>query len=241
MTTPMPQDDGFPRELLAAYVDGELDAVDRAAVERWLSDHPDGQDETNAQRALSPANAMFWDRAEPPEPSRAVWVAVRNEIEHQLSPRASAFSRWRTATWALAGLATAGVAAAVAWVAFGPAAKLPPIDHPSVKEQARVSEMAPYPREFIAIAPAPRSPDPLSGFAVLPMATDDDVILFRVPEFTPGWLPVGLHPLPGTMTLALEDDVSLAEVAPNPAWPTGLPKMFTAPGDAAIIYTAKIR
>ncbi len=147
-------------------------------------------------------------------------------------------SRWRAATWSLAVLATAGVAAAVAWVAFGPSAPQPRTGGPNVEEQTKSSEIAPHPREVAALAPAPRSGDLLAEFAVLPMATDDDVILHRVPDFHAGWLPVGLHPVPGVVALATEEDVLLAEVAPNAAWPTGEPKMTTAPGDAPIIYAA---
>ena len=75
------------------------------------------------------------------------------------------------------------------------------------------------------------------------MATDDDVILFRVPEFTPGWLPVGLHPIPGVLTLATEEEVSVAEVAPNPAWPTWcsdlrsrVRRLASAVGEGAITF-----
>jgi hypothetical protein len=77
--------------------------------------------------------------------------------------------------------------------------------------------------------------------AVLAMATDDDVILDRVPEFPAGWLPVGRHPLQGIMTLATEEELLLAELGPSAAWPGGTPKMTTAPGDAPMIYAAKLR
>ncbi len=77
MITPMPPPDDLPRELLAAYADGELDADGRAAVERWLADHPDELDDLQAQREFSPANRPLWGRALPPEPSEAVWKTVR--------------------------------------------------------------------------------------------------------------------------------------------------------------------
>ena len=83
--------------------------------------------------------------------------------------------------------------------------------------------------------------DPLEEFAVLLIATDDDVILERVPEFPTGWLPVGRHPVQGTVTLATEEELILAEFAPSRAWPVGGPKMTTAPGDAPMIYAAKPR
>ena len=37
--------------------------------------------------------------------------------------------------------------------------------------------------------------DPLAEFAVLPMASTDEVEFHRVPGS--GWFPVGAHPLPG--------------------------------------------
>jgi hypothetical protein len=77
--------------------------------------------------------------------------------------------------------------------------------------------------------------------AVLPIAANDDVVLERVPAFHTGWLPVGHHPLPGAVALASEDDLLIEEVAPSTIWPTGSPKMTTAPGDAPMIYAAKLR
>lgn len=245
MTTPAPPTDEFPRELLAAYADGELDASARAQVERWLADHPEALNDLNAQRELSPANVPRWERAEPREPSAAEWAVARRQIEDRLNPAGGGPSRWRVATWTLAGLATAGVAAAVAWIAFAPNNPQPRTSEPKAVELAQArpvgSEIAPHPREVADVAPAPRSHDPLAEFAVLPMASDEDVILDRVPNLAAGWLPIGRHPLPGLMILATEAEVHLAGVAPSPAWPTGGPKMTTAPGDAPMIYAAKLR
>jgi hypothetical protein len=245
MTAPIdPAPDEFPRELLAAYADGELDAEGRAAVERWLADHPEALPELHAQRELSPANAGLWERAEPPEPSAAAWAGVRRGIAEALDPAGPASrgrSRWRAAAWALGGLAAAGVAAGVAWLAFGPVApqeaprfpnpgdvaKLPPVALP---------ELGPTPRDA-----TPSQPALVAGFAVLPMATDDDVILERVPDAHAGWFPVGRHPLPPLLVLASTEEIALEEVDPSPHWPTGTPKMTTAPGDAPMIFAAKRR
>jgi hypothetical protein len=235
MTTPAPND--LPRELLAAYVDGELDHDARARVERWLADHSDAREDLNAQRAFSPANHGLWERVDPPEPSDGKWGVCFRGVEHQPTTPA-AIRRWRAGVWAVAGLATAGVAAALAWVAFGPTTSTVPLK-PQTRELARDLPRAPLPREVALVAP--RSDDPLAGMAVLAMATDDDVILDRVPEFPAGWLPVGRHPLQGIMALASEEELLLAELGPSAAWPTGTPKMTTAPGDAPMIYAAKLR
>jgi hypothetical protein len=105
--------------------------------------------------------------------------------------------------------------------------KLPAISSP---------EIAPLPRMVVAAPPTL-----LDGMAVLPMASDDDVILERVPDTGTGWLPVGRHPFSGLMVLASAEEVQLEEVEPSPVWPVGGPKMTTAPGDAPMIFAAKLR
>ena len=243
MTAPIPDNpnDDLPRELLAAYADGELDAHSRETVERWLANHPDALDDLQSQRALSPSNARLWERAEPPEPSERAWAMARSAIEHRLvPPEPSRAGADGAGAWALAGLATAGVAAAVVWFAFGPAIRKAPKEEPKAIELAQGPNLAPHPREIV-LAPAPRSIDAIEGFAVLPMATDDDVVLARVPEFPAGWLPIGRHPLEGVMTLATVEELLLGEVTPSPIWPSGGPKMTTSPGDAPMIFAAKPR
>lgn len=246
MTTPAnPDPANVPPAWLAAYADGELDTAARAAVERWLTDHPEALDELHSQRALSPANVALWDRAEPPAPSAEAWAAVRRGIDAGLNPPAPvpAGSRWRV----FAGLAAAGTVAAAVWVAVGllapkPAPVLAPVE--VVKRQLPpVPDVAPIPRAAgPASAPAPRTvPDPLAGIDVLPMASDDDVVLDRVPHTGAGWLPVGRHPLPDSLVFATVEDVHLEGVDPSPAWPAGGPKMTTAPGDTPMLFAAKRR
>jgi hypothetical protein len=235
MTPPAPDD--FRPEWLAGYADGELDPAARAAVERWLAGRPGGLADLVAQYDLSPANAAFWDRAEPPEPPAAAWAAVRRRIDAGLdaaTPPVPVRRGWRAA-WALAGLATAGVAAAVAWVAFGPAVPAPQSHDPGPKPV----EVAAWPGA--EVAPMPRALGAALAVGVLPMATDDDVILSRVPEFPAGWLPVGSHPLAGAMVLASEEDLQVEESAPGAAGPAGGPRVTTTPGDAPMIYAAKPR
>jgi hypothetical protein len=239
MTTPEP--DRFPRALLAAYADGELDAECRAEVERWLVEHPEALPELLAQREFSPANAPLWARVEPPEPSPVVWASVRRGIEEVLTaPAAAPASRghWRAAGMAFCGLLTAGVAAAVAWVAFTapPPEPTEPVDVVQLPPIV-ATEIAPFPR---AVVPSPLQ-EPVAGFAVLPMASDDDVVLERVPETRTGWLPVGELPFSGSLVLASVEEVHLEEVEPSPAWPTGAPRMTTAPGDTPMIFAAKPR
>jgi hypothetical protein len=241
--TPPASPDPIPAELLAAYADGELDPETRAAVERWLHEHPGAIEELRAQRELSPLNAALWDRAGPVEPSEEVWAAVGQGIADALHPPTDVKQPrgrgWRVAAWLLGGLTAAGAAAAVGWLAFGLLAPRQPSDEPKPPESVKhTPAVAPAPR---AVAAAPRRADPLADYPVLAMATDDDVILERVPEFPAGWLPVGRHPLQGVLVLASEEEVLLGDVDPSPAWPTGGPRITTAPGDAPVIYAAKPR
>ncbi|MBA4063606.1 MAG: hypothetical protein C0501_07815 [Isosphaera sp.] len=222
MPTPDLPPDDFPPELLAAYADGELDADTRAAVERWLADHPEARAELDAQRAFSPANGPLWESAEPPEPPPAAWAAVRGGIGDRLDGPIR--YRGRAVGWVAGGLAAAAVAASAAWLALAPVA--PP--------EARDIAVVPAP------VPAP-SEDPLTGFAVLPMAGDDDVTLDRVPDTRAGWLPVGRHPLDGALALVAAEELEVEDADPSPAWPAGGPKLTAAPGDAPMIFAAKPR
>ena len=219
----MPTPDHFPPELLAAYADGELDADARAAVERWLADHPEARAELDAQREFSPANGPLWESAEPPEPPPAAWAVVRGGIGDRLA--GAGRPRGRAVGWVAGGLAAA-VAASAAWLA------LAPVTPPETGDVTRA-----------AVVPAPPPPpeDPLAGFAVLPMAGDDDVTLDRVPDTRAGWLPVGRHPLDGALALVAAEELEVEDADPSPAWPAGGPKLTAAPGDAPMIFAAKPR
>jgi hypothetical protein len=236
-----PEPDGFSPELLAAYADGELDDETRAHVEQWLAEHPEALAELEAQRELSPANVPLWERAEPPEPSSGVWATLRNSIEEELdeaTPLPISGKRWRIALWAFGGLA-AGVAAAVAWMVLTPNLRQQPPGNTHMFMELVKHHVGSGP----VIAPLPRRVEssPLAGMAVLPMASDDEVTLERVPDTGTGWLPVGRLPFTGLMVLASAEEVQLEEVEPSPVWPLGGPKMTTAPGDAPMIYAAKLR
>jgi hypothetical protein len=239
MTLPEPTE--FHEELLAAYADGELDANSSSLVERWLADHPEARAALRAQRELSSSNSTLWESVEPPKPTRSAWLAVRQEIEAELSPLKLKGDRSRNrylAGWIIAGLSLSGVAAAVLWLTF--------ISSPqqSQSEQHQPTELVQSNETRFETAPAPHevSPDPLSTFAVLPIPTDDDVILDRVPDLEEGWLPIGRHPIPGILSLATVEELTLEEISPSAIWPTNSgPKMTIAPGDAPMIFAAKPR
>ncbi len=156
--------------------------------------------------------------ARPDEPVEAQWDAVRRRIHDRLNPASPVpgSGRWRAAVCVAVGAALT-TAAAVAWIAFAPA----PTQKP----------------EIAAVRSVPISPetpaDPLAEFAVLPMATANEVDISRVPGS--GWLPVGSDPLPGTLSLATTDEVELDD--PDSVWS----QVTKSPGDAPMIFAAKPR
>jgi hypothetical protein len=166
---------------------------------------------------------------------------VRRGIEDRLNPaapRAGSTGRFRTAAWVVGALAASAVAASVAWVALVPGAKLPPVEGgTATREVARAGpERAPAPR-----AVAARSDDPIAEYAVLPVASDEEVSLERVPDTRAGWLPIGRHPLPEELALASADEVHWPAFDLTPVWPTGRPKVPTTPDHEPIIFAAKPR
>jgi hypothetical protein len=140
-------------------------------------------------------------------------------------------------------VAAAAIAASVAWLAFGPVEPQAPLRFPNLGDLAKRPaaagpEVGPTPRT----TPSESQPALVAGFAVLPMATDDDVVLERVPATRTGWLPVGRHPMPSVLVLASVEEVDLEDVEPSPAWPPpGGPKMITAPGDSPMIFAVRRR
>lgn len=171
--------------------------------------------------------------AAPREPSEAAWEDARLRIHAKLYA-ADVYEHHprfrRVALWLAASAVLTASAAALAWVGINLTVQKNP-------QAPNIAGVPPAPPEVpdVAIAPVPRevSPDPLAEFAVLPMATHDEVVLHRVPG--DGWLPVGHDPLPGTISLAGSNDVELDD--PNPAWPS----VTIAPGAVPMIFAAKPR
>ena len=158
--------------------------------------------------------------AAPREPSEAEWDAARRRIQARVNPPHPPTPR-RAVAFALAGAAAlAAVAATVAWAVFNLAAP------PKNPQGPEVAEVTPAPDP--PVAPAPHA-----EFAVLPMASAEEVVLHRVPG--DGWLPVGAHPLAGALALATAAEVELDD--PGAAWPNVTP----APGFAPMIFAAKPR
>jgi hypothetical protein len=124
MNEPNANDARPPRpELLAAYLDGELDAATRAEVEAWLAAHPDAAAEVEGQRRV----LRLWRATPPPEPTQARWTTVFLRIEAAVAGLPYRGRRgWRALFWA-AGVTAAAVAAAVAgsWMLHRPQTPTP--------------------------------------------------------------------------------------------------------------------
>jgi hypothetical protein len=162
--------------------------------------------------------------ARPPEPSEAAWEEMRLGIHERLAASRAPRNVRRVAVWAAAGVgaALATAAAVIALIVF----RNPPVEPPpSAPDVARTVPVAPLPHEV--------QPDPLAEFAVLPMASSDEVVLHRVPG--DGFLPIGEHPLPGMLLLATSSEVELDD--PNDAWPNAT----SSPDRAPMIFAAKPR
>jgi anti-sigma factor RsiW len=67
-------------DLLAAYVDGELDAAGRARVEAWLSRHADAAAEIEGLRRL----ARLWQASRAPDPGDKAWADTLSGIDQGL-------------------------------------------------------------------------------------------------------------------------------------------------------------
>jgi hypothetical protein len=94
--------DGPTPEDLAAYVDGELDAAARRAVEGWLIGHPYAADEVAGQRRL----LHLWEATAPEEPAGPRWAPVLANVRNAVG-RSKPARRWPWLVGALIGTAAA--------------------------------------------------------------------------------------------------------------------------------------
>jgi hypothetical protein len=78
----------------------------------------------------------------------------------------------------------------------------------------------------------PPADDPLAAFAVLPMASADDVVLERVAGDRDHAFPVGGHLLPGPLALATADEIRVEGFYPE----EDEPEMTRTRGDAPLWF-----
>src|SRR5258708_614602 len=91
----------FSEEILSAYVDDELPAHERAAVERWLEESPEAREKLDGFRRLSRLFADLPRIEVPPEfPTNVLQLAERRMLLPEARPVSS---RQNLRRWALAG------------------------------------------------------------------------------------------------------------------------------------------
>jgi len=147
-----------------------------------------------ADGSLDPTTRHAFD---PAPPTCAEWKRVRDEIALRVLPRTQAAARRGRLGAALA-LAACAVFAILVWEGK----KAPAPSNPTPE-----------------LAAAQPRPDPLAEFAVLPVATDDEM---RIATLRGDWgtgLVVGLHPLEGELQLATAGEVTVGRAPVGMATP----------------------
>lgn len=175
-------------ELLAAYLDGELEgagpqAALRQQVEDWLSRHSEAASEVRAHRQLQ----QIWQATSPPEPRRGAWAEVRGRIRRALDqPRPQPRFHWRP--WLLGGSLAGftGLAASLLVLVWLGA--------------------LPWPQ------PRPSRPTPAVDELVFPVASAHEIEILSVTGDDIGTLVVGEPPVDGPLVLLAPGEVSLTRV-----------------------------
>lgn len=146
--------------------------------------YADGRLDPATRRALAP-----------PAPSDADWKRVSDGIALRVLPR-SRHGAERWVPW-LAGAAALLLCAVGAIYLFNRgASQTPPRSGPLL--------------EVVKVQPV--SDDPLAEFAVLPVATDDEVRIALLRGDWDGGLVAGVHPLPDELRIATADEVRIERV-----------------------------
>lgn len=191
MIPPYPSDGDPPRELLAAYADGELDSLPvlKQQVADWLADNPDAQ----AELATLNDCRHWWRATTPLEPDNRRWAALHKRLEQRLADVVAAHARGhrrrrRLQGAALAAAVVVGVSLAWGWRPFGPA-----VPTPTDPAASTVPASVGRDQEPLAVATA-------QEVEILSVAGDD----------TPS-LVVGELPVRGPLELLAPGEATLAE------------------------------
>jgi anti-sigma factor RsiW len=177
-----------PEALLAGYVDGELTAAERAAVEARLAHDPAAAAEVEAQRQV----LRLWPTVPPPEPSPLTWVRTLTGITAGLAVAATVPTAAvravklsvRRPVWFRAALRWTGAAAAVLFV-------------------------------LVLNPMASHEPAPVPSAEPFPVATPDDVDIVTLNAADADRLVVGNVPVRGPLDLAAPGDVVVVSIQPD--------------------------
>ena len=161
------------------------------------SSGPDERFDESLPDDLLPLLEMF-DTTAPPDPGPAAWAGVFDRMAAEFPPDVR--RPWWPAAAASVGLVAAGL---LATLTGGPNR----VTAPAVAEVVR----------------QPVTDDPLAGFAVLPIAGDDEVDVRAVRGTVPVALVIGDSPEPTALPLAEQNEVWVRSGAAVPCGPTDRP------------------
>jgi hypothetical protein len=176
-------------QLLAAYFDGELECRDdlaevRARLEAWIEAHPDACEEHHQLQKL-------WLDTTPREPSRAAWNRTLDQIDARRET--PIVLPVRKGSWRTVGIMAASIAL-VFGLLFGAMRALLPTNVKS---------------DPIAIA----TPVHDEG-EVFPVASAEEIVIFRVEGADTGLLVVGQLPVSGPLELAAPGEIHVFHARP---------------------------
>ncbi len=194
-------------ELLAAYLDGELDLDARRQIEDWLAVHPEAAAEVEGQRQL----LRLWQEAAPAEPSEARWAGVFAGIALAASslPRPWPGRGWRAILWIGTAITAAAVAAAVAGIGMLHRPTPPTLPETPLASHEEIEPLSVVSRDDVEI---------------LSMDGDDDDTLV-----------VGEPPVRGPIVLAANGDISLEVIRADPAGLPGVQMKEGATGPMLVV------
>ena len=208
------------RQLLAAYVDNELDDAARGTLEQRLRSDPTLANELDGQRRFSPENVSLWNTVGPPPPSERDWNDVRARIEHALLPTGGA-ARRRWQPWQNRWFRRGILAAAAAVVPSAAAAAV-----------VLISLLAQRPTNPLEIVTP--LPDVESNTGVFSIVQPNDVEIVSVRPADSKHLVVGQSPLNEDVALAAATEIQLESVQPARDGP--IPEVSMGGGGPPMIY-----
>lgn len=181
---------------LLAYVDGELSPRERRRVESRIAIDPASRELIAQLETLSPSQRELWCEIAPRSPSSGSWNKVRTDLLRTLQNKASSTSRARLLRV---------VPSASIRVGIGFCALLLLLGFLLVVENDRRS-----PSKLPVVPPQIQSAtDLLAAYDVLTVAGPEDVMIQSVRGPAVPGLVACDYPIPGEMTLAATDDLSV--------------------------------
>lgn len=89
------QNETWRPELLAGYVDGELSARERLAVESYLAAHPEAREEMTSQKEFARSSPL-WQKVTAKQPSEVAWDRIALNIHAALQPQTEPAPNYRS-------------------------------------------------------------------------------------------------------------------------------------------------